>query len=58
MPLGVAPVDRWMRFVAIAAWVVGLVALAAWQTVHPLFPASLCRHLARWSPLSFPTATL
>ncbi len=23
-----------MRFVAIAAWVVGLVALAAWQTVH------------------------
>jgi hypothetical protein len=26
-----------MRFVAIAAWVVGLVALAAWQTVHPLF---------------------
>ncbi len=38
MPLGVAPVDRWMRFVAIAAWVVGLVALAAWQTVHPLFP--------------------
>jgi hypothetical protein len=47
-----------VRFVAIAAWVVGLVALAAWQTVHPLFPASLCRHLARWSPLSFPTATL